>query len=176
MFVDRDGTVVADPGYLSEPADVRLLPGAAEAIARLNAAGLPGVMVTNQSGIGRGMYDEAAFRAVQRRVEELLAAEGARLDAVYHCPHAPDVAPPCDCRKPEPGLFIRAAGEHGLDLSASFFVGDRPRDVAPAARWGGVPIIVHGSDEPGAPEGTHREPSMTAAVDRILRLARVDRS
>lgn len=175
VFVDRDGTVIADPGYLSDPGEVRLLPGAAEAIARLNRAGLPVILVTNQSGIGRDMYDEAAFQSVQRRVEALLAAEGARLDAVYHCPHAPDAIPGCDCRKPGPGLFLRAAADHALDLSASYFVGDRPRDVAPAARWGGVPILVHGSDESGAPEGTHRDSSLATAVDRILGLARVDR-
>ncbi|HEX7239268.1 MAG TPA: HAD-IIIA family hydrolase, partial [Longimicrobiaceae bacterium] len=100
VFLDRDGTVIHDAHYLADPEGVRLLPGAAEAVARLNRAGVPVVLVTNQSGIGRGLFSEADFRAVQDRVEALLAAGGARIDAVYHCPHAPDADPPCDCRKP----------------------------------------------------------------------------
>lgn len=176
VFLDRDGTVIDDPGYLGDPAQVRVVPGGAEAIARLNRAGLLVVMVTNQSGIGRGMYDEAAFHAVQRRVEELLSAAGARLDAVYYCPHAPDHAPPCGCRKPAPGLFLRAAADHGIDLSGSFFVGDRARDVSPAETWGATAILVDGTPDEPAPQGAHREPSLGAAVDRILRTLQVDRT
>lgn len=174
VFLDRDGTVIEDPGYLGDPAGVRLLPGAAAAIARLNRAGLPVILVTNQSGIGRGIYDEAAFRSVQRRLTELLEREGARLDAVYFCPHAPDRNPPCDCRKPALGLFRRAAAEHRIDLASSYFVGDRARDLAPAAEWGGTGILV--GDEPGEhlPAGAAREPSIAAAVARVLETAEVD--
>jgi D-glycero-D-manno-heptose 1,7-bisphosphate phosphatase len=174
VFVDRDGTLIADPGYLSDPGAVRLMPGAAAAIARLNRAGYPVILVTNQSGIGRGMYDEAAFQAVQRRVEALLADAGARVDATYFCPHAPDRDPPCDCRKPEPGLFLRAANEHGLDLSASYFIGDRARDVEPAARWGAVGILVgdEGAGEP--PPGVVRAASLEAAVALVPGTAEVD--
>lgn len=168
VFLDRDGTVIEDTGYLGDPGGVRLLPGAAAAIARLNQAGLPVILVTNQSGIGRGMYDEAAFRAVQARVEELLALEGARLDAVYLCPHAPDLDPPCDCRKPALGLFRRAAAEHGIDLARSWFVGDRARDLSATAEWGGEAILVGSQPGESPPAGAAREPSLEAAATRIL--------
>lgn len=142
VFLDRDGTIIHDAHYLSDPEGVRLLPGAAAAIARLNAAGIPAIVVTNQSGIGRGFFGEAEFRAVQARTEALLAEAGAHVDAVYHCPHAPGAEPPCDCRKPEVGLFVRAAEEHGVDLERSWYVGDRLRDLAPAERLGGRGILV----------------------------------
>lgn len=174
VFLDRDGTVIADPGYLSEPAGVRLMPGAAAAIARLNRAGYPVILVTNQSGIGRGMYDEAAFHAVHRRVEELLAGDGARVDAVYFCPHDPDRVPPCDCRKPAPGLFLRAAEEHGLDLSASYFMGDRARDIEAAARWGAVGILIGEEHDEKAPPGAFRASSLEAAVRLVPGITEVD--
>ena len=157
VFLDRDGTIVHDPGYLHRPADVRLLPGAAAAIARLNAAKWSVVIVTNQSGIARGMYDFAAFEAVQRRVAELLGREGARLDGVYYCPHHPDFTGPCACRKPGTELFERAARELGLDVKRSWFVGDQDRDVAPAKALGGRGILL-GTDAP----------DLVAAVNQIL--------
>jgi histidinol-phosphate phosphatase family protein len=164
VFLDRDGTIIHDAHYLADPAGVRLLPGAAEAVARLNAAGIPVVVVTNQSGIGRGYFTEADFRAVQARVEELLAAEGAKVDAVYHCPHAPDEEPPCACRKPGVGLFLRAAEEHGLDPARSWYVGDRLRDLAPAERLGGRGILVRAGAEHGEAE---RAPAHVAVVDGL---------
>lgn len=148
VFLDRDGTVIHDRGYLADPAGVELLPGAAAAIARLNGAGIPVILITNQSGIGRGFYDEDAFRATQARMTELLASYGARLDGSYHCPHAPDLRWPCDCRKPAPGLFLRAARDHDLDLGRSVFIGDRVRDVAPAAEFGGTAILVGAAEDP----------------------------
>lgn len=168
IFLDRDGTVVEDPGYLGDPSRVRLIPGAAAAIARLNRAGRMVVLVTNQSGIGRGLYGEDDFQAVQRRIEELLALEGAKLDAVYYCPHSPDEAPACECRKPAPGLFIRAADEHGIDLSRSVFVGDRARDIVPATNWGARGIMVGAHEGEVAPAGMPRDPDLAAAVERIL--------
>lgn len=168
VFLDRDGTVIEDRHYLGDPDGVRLLPGAGEAVARLNHAGLPVVLVTNQSGIGRGYFSAADFESVQRRVVGLLAEHGARVDAVYHCPHAPD-DPPCDCRKPAPGLFLRASRELRIDLASSFFVGDRARDVQPALEWGGVPILL----DAGGPSEEHRDrflsaPSLAEAVDLVL--------
>ncbi len=165
VFLDRDGTIIHDAHYLADPAGVRLLPGVAAAIARLNAAGIPVVVVTNQSGIGRGYFSEADFRAVQARTEELLAAEGAKVDAVYHCPHAPDAESPCDCRKPGVGLFLRAAAEHGLDPARSWYVGDRLRDLAPAQRLGGRGILVRAGAEHGEAE---RAPDHVAVVDGLL--------
>ena len=169
VFLDRDGTVIEDRHYLGDPAGVALLAGAGEAVARLNRAGLAVLLVTNQSGIGRGYFSEADFAAVQVRLEALLAAGGARLDGVYHCPHAPDHAPPCDCRKPALGLFRRAAAEHGVDLARSYYVGDRVRDVAPALELGGRGILV--APEGGAetaPAGVVRVGSLLAAVDLVL--------
>ena len=98
VFLDRDGTVIEDRHHLSDPAGVRLLPGAAEAVAALNRAGLPVILVTNQSGIGRGIFTEEQFAAVQAQVELLLAEAGARIDRVYLCPHSPEMTPPCRCR------------------------------------------------------------------------------
>ncbi|HEU4523661.1 MAG TPA: HAD family hydrolase [Gemmatimonadales bacterium] len=142
VFLDRDGTIIEDPGFLATPAAVRLLPGAAGAIARLNRAGIPAIVVTNQSGIARGLLDESAYDAVARRLEALLGAVGARLDADYHCPHHPDFTGPCQCRKPGALLYRRAASDHGLSLAGSWWVGDRLRDVAPAERLGGRGLLV----------------------------------
>jgi D-glycero-D-manno-heptose 1,7-bisphosphate phosphatase len=160
VFLDRDGTIIEDTGYIAEPDDVRLLPGASSAIARLNRAGIPAIVVTNQSGIARGLLDESAYAAVARRLDALLAAESARLDAAYHCPHHPDVTGACECRKPGPLLYQRAAAEHGLDLARSWWVGDRSRDVLPAERFGGRGLLI------GHPPATARD--LSAAVDIIL--------
>ncbi|HET7790822.1 MAG TPA: HAD family hydrolase [Gemmatimonadales bacterium] len=141
-FLDRDGTIVEDPGFLHEPGKVRLLAGAAPAIKRLNDAGWLVVTVSNQSGIARGLYSAADYAAVQRRLTELLAAHGARLDGSYYCPHHPETSGPCDCRKPGTKLFLDARDALGVDLSRSAFVGDRLSDVEPARRLGGRGILV----------------------------------
>lgn len=140
--MDRDGTIVDDPGFLKDPAAVRLLPGAAGAIRRLNETGWLAVAVSNQSGIARGLYTETDYHAVERRLAELLAAQGARLDASFFCPHHPRFTGPCPCRKPGTKLFEQAAAELGIDLGRSWFVGDRPSDVAPARRLGGRGLLV----------------------------------
>jgi len=145
VFLDRDGTIIADPGYLKEPSQVALLPGAAQGLVALAGAGWPLVVVTNQSGIARGYYDEAAFRTVTRHLDTLLAAHGVRLLATYHCPHHPDVGGPCDCRKPGVKLFRDAAAAHHIALGESWFVGDRWRDVQPAQALGGRGLLI-GSD------------------------------
>ncbi len=142
VFLDRDGTIIEDSGYVATPDAVQLLPGAAEAIGRLNRAGVPTIVVTNQSGIARGILDETAYVATARRLDELLAAGGARLDAHYHCPHHPDYTGPCECRKPGPLLYQRAAADYGLHLARSWWVGDRMRDVLPAERFGGQGVLI----------------------------------
>jgi D-glycero-D-manno-heptose 1,7-bisphosphate phosphatase len=142
VFLDRDGTLIEDRNYLRDPAELQLLPGAAEAVRGLNAAGLAAVLVTNQSGIARGLLTEADYAAAVRRLDELLAAEGARIDAHYHCPHLPEISGPCDCRKPGPLLYRQAADALGLDLGRSWWVGDRVRDVEAAAGFGGHGILV----------------------------------
>jgi histidinol-phosphate phosphatase family protein len=155
VFLDRDGTLIEDPGYLADPDAVRLLPGSAGAVAQLNRGGLPVIVVTNQSGIARGRLTEQQYRATEARLDALLAAEGARLDAHYFCPHHPDLTGPCDCRKPGTLLYRQAAARFGLDLGASWWVGDRRRDVAPATALGGRGILVltgDGRAEAAAPE------------------------
>ncbi len=142
VFLDRDGTLVDDPGYLRDPLQVRVLPGAAGAVRRLRAAGYAAVVVTNQSGIARGLLTEADYAATARRLEALLAEEGAALDAQYHCPHLPEITGPCECRKPGTLLYRRAAVELGLDPGASWWVGDRERDVLPAAAFGGRSVLL----------------------------------
>ncbi len=142
VFLDRDGTIIDDPGYLHDPDLVALLPGAAEGLARLARQGWPLVIVSNQSGIARGLYKADAFERTMRRLEELLAPSGVRFLGTWYCPHHPDVTGPCDCRKPATRLFRDAAAAHGLELGASWFVGDRWRDVAPALELGGRGILV----------------------------------
>jgi len=142
VFLDRDGTIIEDVGYLGDPERMRLLPDAAEAIARLNRAGLLAVVVTNQSGIARGLFDEDAYEATRTRLDRLLADQGARLDAQYHCPHHPEISGPCECRKPGLLLYRRAAEDLGIDLPASWWVGDRRRDVQPATALGGRGIVL----------------------------------
>src|SRR5690348_11578078 len=142
VFLDRDGTIVEDPGFLQQPGDVRLLPGAGEAIHRLNEAGWLVITVSNQSGIARGLYDATAYHAVQHRLVELLAAREARLDGAYFCPHHPDFTGPCACRKPGVVLFREAEAALGLDLTRCCWVGDRLSDVEPARQFGGRGFLV----------------------------------
>jgi D-glycero-D-manno-heptose 1,7-bisphosphate phosphatase len=174
VFLDRDGTIVDDPGFLHEAAQVRLLPGAAEAIRHLNEAGWLVVTVSNQSGIARGLYDAAAYGAVQGRLSELLAASGARLDASYYCPHHPAFTGPCECRKPGVKLFRDAEAQLGLDLARSFWVGDRVGDVAPARTLGGQGILVatgYGARDGGEAKslGVPVVADLAAAVGEIVR-------
>lgn len=169
MFLDRDGTIIVDSHYLSDPERVELLPGAADSIARLNSTGMPVLLVTNQSGIGRGMFNVADFERVQERLSDILQANGAHLDDVYVCPHAPD--DDCQCRKPAPALFQRAAREHGVDLASSFFVGDRIRDIRPGVEVGGTGFLIRGNredDSVGTPAGVIEVGTLGEAVDVIL--------
>jgi D-glycero-D-manno-heptose 1,7-bisphosphate phosphatase len=142
VFLDRDGTLVEERDYLDDPADVELVPGAADAIRRLRVNGFLIVVITNQSGIARGLYREEDYQAVRERLQELLEREGAGLDATYHCPHHPDFTGPCDCRKPGPGMYRSAERELGIDLEVSWFVGDKLTDVDPARRLGGTGVLV----------------------------------
>ncbi len=140
VLLDRDGTLVEERGYITEPLDLRLLPHAAAALRELRAAGLGLVVVTNQSAVGRGMMDLARLDAIHARLEELLAAEGATLDGIYACPHAPDDS--CDCRKPRSGLITRAVGDHGFSPPLAFVVGDHETDIELGARVGATTVLV----------------------------------
>lgn len=147
-FLDRDGTLIHDAHYLRDPSLVRLLPDVAAPLRRLADAGHALVVVTNQSGIARGLLSEMDYQAVRARLDALLAAEGIALDASYHCPHEPERSGPCECRKPGTLLHRRAAQDLGLDLTRSLFIGDRLRDVAPARALGGRGILVPSVDTP----------------------------
>jgi histidinol-phosphate phosphatase family protein len=172
-FLDRDGTIIEDVEYISRPEDVRLIDGAAAAIATLNEAGIPVIVVSNQSGIGRGYFDHDAYERVQARVEEALRENGARLDATYICPHAPDRDPPCRCRKPGVELFERAARDHHFDLARSWYVGDRWRDVEPAQLLKGTGRLVPARSTPGDELSRAREhrlvrDSLTEVTQEII--------
>ena len=173
-FLDRDGTIIHDANYIRDPNDVALIPGAAAAIARLNRAGVIVVVVTNQSGIARGWLSTDDYDSVRRRIDELLARENARIDATYVCPHYPEITGPCDCRKPALKLFRDAIADLVIDPSASVFIGDRWRDVAPATALGGRAIFLDVASSPPADrqrvraEGLEVAHSLGEAVDRFL--------
>ena len=172
-FLDRDGTLIEDRHYLRDPDGVRLLPGAAEAVGRLNRAGVAAVLITNQSGIARGLLTEAEYAATATRLNQLLGERQAHLDAAYHCPHLPDISGPCDCRKPGPLLYQRAARDLGLDLSRSWWIGDRMRDVEGARAWSGRGILLLASAgaeerERAGREGWATAVDLAAAVGLVL--------
>lgn len=134
VFFDRDGTLIVDQDYLSDPAGVRMLPGVPQAIRSLKDAGYRVYVVSNQSGVARGYFTEAAVKRVTARLKRLLAAKGAKLDGFFHCPHHPKGTVPkyrksCRCRKPGPGMVEQAAAKHPLDLAHSFIVGDKSDDL-----------------------------------------------
>jgi histidinol-phosphate phosphatase family protein len=174
VFLDRDGTIIHDREYLADPAQVQVIADAPESLARLSAAGLALIVITNQSGIGRGLFGEAEYQRVADRVNELLAAHGITITATYHCPDAPNVPMELSCRKPGDKMHLRAALEHGLDLKRSFYVGDKWRDVAPAVTHEATGILIPTpdtafSDLARAKDDALVATTLTAAVDRILR-------
>ena len=174
LFLDRDGTLVEEVPYLHDPERVVLLPGAG-ALAAAGAAGYALVVVTNQAGVARGLYDEAAVDAVHRRLGELLAGAGVRLDAVLHCPHhprgtVPGYARACRCRKPGPGMLEAAAERLDLDLPASFLVGNHPSDVGAAVAAGVTPLFVATGRAAGRPPppGVASFADLEAATGAVL--------
>jgi D-glycero-D-manno-heptose 1,7-bisphosphate phosphatase len=174
VFLDRDGTIIEDVGYLRDPAAARLLPGAAQAITRLNQRDFLVIVATNQSGIARGLLSRNDYLLTEKRIDALLRAEGARLDAHYFCPHLPELTGPCDCRKPGVLLYRQAAEQFNIDLPRSWWIGDRVRDVQPAEIFGARGILLDGAaretdDENGGRIVRARD--LSAAVDFVLREA-----
>ena len=149
LFVDRDGTLIEDPGYIADPEKVRLIPGAAAALRGFHDAGYALILITNQSGIGRGYYGWSDYEAVATRFRDLLAAEGVSFDAELACAHAPEAA--CDWRKPAPGMIREAADRLDLDLAGSVLAGDKLSDLEAGAA-AGVPRLVHVATGHGAEE------------------------
>jgi len=150
LFIDRDGTLIADAHYLADASRVQLLPGAAAAVANANAAQVPVVVITNQSGIARGLITTSQYEAVRDRTNALLRAGGAAVLATYHCPHWGHPKELCECRKPGLGMYREAAAAYQLDLMRSAYIGDRWRDVQPALATGGIGILVPGIETPAA--------------------------
>lgn len=147
-FLDRDGTLIRDERFLADASLMRLLDGAVDAVRRINEAGILAIVATNQSGIGRGLITPEQYESTRQRLDELVQSGGAHLDAQYHCPHAPGVDRPCDCRKPLTGMFLRAAAAFDIDLRRSLYVGDRRRDVQPALTLGGYGVLVPSRETP----------------------------
>ncbi len=167
VFLDKDGTLVEDVPYNVDPARVRLTPGAAEGLAALHAAGYRLAVVSNQSGVARGYFPESALEAVRRRLEELLAEAGVPLAGFFWCPHHPGgsvagYAVPCDCRKPSPGMVLRAARETGADPEASWLVGDILDDVEAGRRAGCRTVLVDDGRESGRAAAPWRLPHFVA--------------
>jgi D-glycero-D-manno-heptose 1,7-bisphosphate phosphatase len=140
VFLDRDGVINEEVSYLRRPEDFRLIPRAAAAIRLLREHGWRVIVVTNQSGVARGYYKDADVAAIHERMRRELARGKTRVDAIYFCPHHPDDG--CDCRKPKTLLFERAAADLHLDLTASYFVGDKLTDLLPGETLGGHTILV----------------------------------
>jgi D-glycero-D-manno-heptose 1,7-bisphosphate phosphatase len=179
VFLDRDGTIAEEVGYLNHTSRFRVFPFVAEAIRRLNEAGFPVVVVSNQSGVGRGYFPESLVQTVNELMKAQLAASGARIDAIYYCPHTS--ADNCDCRKPKAGMLERAAREHSLDLPRSFVVGDRYGDIELArhARARGILVRTgygegelawHSAKWPSQPDFVAED--LSNAADWILRQPR----
>jgi D-glycero-D-manno-heptose 1,7-bisphosphate phosphatase len=169
-FLDRDGTIIEEKHYIADPDDVVLAQGAMAGLRELRAAGFKLVIVTNQSGIARGLYAETDFHAVQRRLTELLAEQGITIDGVYYCPHHPDFTGPCACRKPGLGMYRAAERNLGIDLARSVYIGDRMKDVLPARELGGLGILVrsgYGADE------ADQAPHWVEVADDLVAAARI---
>ena len=142
VFMDRDGTITEEMGYLKEPKKLRLTPRSGEAIKLLNKREILVIVVSNQSGVARGYFTEKTVRETHKRLEELLAAKGAHLDGIYYCPHHPEFGSSnyrknCSCRKPRPGMLLKAAKKFNLDLKKCYVIGDKVEDIELAKNVGG---------------------------------------
>jgi D-glycero-D-manno-heptose 1,7-bisphosphate phosphatase len=152
VFLDKDGTLIEDVPYCVDPHKLRLLPGALEGLGRLQTAGYQLLVVSNQSGVAHGYFAEAALAAVEARLRALLGAAGIELAGFYYCPHHPagrvkQYAFDCDCRKPAPGLLLRAARELGLELARSWMIGDILHDVEAGHRAGCRAVLIDNGNE-----------------------------
>lgn len=179
LFLDRDGTIISDEHYLSDAARIQLLPGAIAAITRANTAGVPVVIVTNQSGIGRGTISQDQYEAVAARLNALIETGGARIDATYFAADLPGAEHENSRRKPGLGMYREAAADLGLDLAKSAYIGDKWRDVQPAMTAGGLGILVPNgqtelADIERAALSAHTAADIEQAVTRALVWMRAD--
>jgi D-glycero-D-manno-heptose 1,7-bisphosphate phosphatase len=176
IILDRDGVINFDSEqFIKSPSEWQPLPGSLEAIARLNQADYRVVVATNQSGIGRGLFDMPMLNAIHDKMHKACALVGARIDAVFFCPHTVDSL--CQCRKPNPGMLAEIAARYNVDLTCVPVVGDSLRDLQPAAEMGASPFLVltgkgvKTQAEGGLPEGTQVFPDLAAVVAELLRPA-----
>ncbi|MFQ6049372.1 MAG: D-glycero-alpha-D-manno-heptose-1,7-bisphosphate 7-phosphatase, partial [Phycisphaerae bacterium] len=176
VFLDRDGTIIEDPGFVTRPEQVCLVPGSADAIRRLRAAGYRVVVVTNQSGVARGLLDEQQLAAIHERMQAELARRGTQLDAIYYCPYLPgpeavveQYRRDSDLRKPKPGMLLRAARELGLDLAACWMIGDSSQDVEAGRAAACRTILIGQSGCEGSDSADFVVPDLVAAAEIIER-------
>ena len=187
FFLDRDGVIIEDEDYLADPSKVRLCPGCAEAFRKIGDAGFRAIVLSNQSGIARGYFTFAEVKAVERRIEELLAGENAPCpDAWYYCPHHPkgiveEYRKDCDCRKPKPGLFLQAGKDFDADFSRSYMIGDKISDLqaafAAGCIGGALVMTGHGKEQQIVQLDRKYEiaGSILEAVDQLLEAAEQSR-
>jgi len=179
VFLDRDGTINEHVGLVSRPEQLQLIPGAAAALKRLKAAGAKLLLITNQPVVARELIDEAGLQLIHDQLQELLANEGVSLDAIFYCPHHPETHHPeasnphyrreCNCRKPKPGMILEAAEKFGVDMAASYFVGDSTRDIAAAAAAGCIPLLVKTGS--GGTDGACPEAEPEAVLEDLAEAA-----
>ncbi|MDR2056242.1 MAG: D-glycero-beta-D-manno-heptose 1,7-bisphosphate 7-phosphatase [Desulfovibrio sp.] len=173
IFLDRDGTLNRETGYLRDWAGWQWLPGVPETLALLCRHGYNLVVVTNQSGLARGFYDAEAVTRLHELMNRDLAARNAVISAFYYCPHHPDFTGPCACRKPKPGMLLRAAAEMGLNRAQSWMIGDKALDIEAGLAAGCRPVLVrtgYGRDEEEkVPASVHVADDLAAAAAHVLR-------
>lgn len=180
IILDRDGVINHDSErFIKSPAEWRAIPGSPEAIARLNQAGYRVVVATNQSGIGRGLFDMETLNAIHAKMHQTVQAAGGRIDAIFYCPHATDAK--CDCRKPKPGMLNQIAACFNADLAGVIAVGDSLRDLEAAASAGAIPVLVligKGEDtyaNEALPEGTQIFDDLAQVVDHVLMMEKTEK-
>ena len=175
VFLDRDNTVIADMEFSTDRAGLRPLPGALKALRRLQEAGYLLIVATNQSGVARGRFSEESLRGFHEHFLRRFERSGVRLAGIYYCPHyaegtVAEYSVACDCRKPQPGLLLRAAREHGVDLEQSWMVGDRPADIGAGRAAGCRTIRVGNADwAESDPRADFETPDLAGAAEIILR-------
>ena len=175
VFLDRDGTINVDRGYVSSPDELEFLPGAVEGLRLLREAGFALAVITNQSGVARGYHTEADVRAFHDEMNRRLGDHGVRIDRFYYCPHHVDGVIPryrvrCECRKPGDALFLQAIADLAIDLRRSFAIGDKASDLEPAVALGAMGVLICGPDAPAAPDpgGFRQAGSLLEAVQLLL--------
>ena len=170
VFIDRDGTISEEVGYINHVTRFRLFPYSAAALKQLHDNGYLAIVITNQAGVARGYFSEEMVQAIHQQMTQDLESSGARLDAIYYCAHHPTVGDPpyqldCDCRKPKPGLLLRAAGDYDIDLANSWMVGDRYSDIELAANAGVKSALVLSGY--GRGEWEHQRDNWTRQPDLV---------